>query len=356
MKHLKKSFISALLAVAMLITCFLSLGSVNAGAVNPDLFITLNTIYYFTDLYPTLHEDVLFDEFDDDYNIVYDHQGITKDTFTYMVGQGYFTGFDESCVVIIDIKTFMPDCTVLFELFDSLKNDQGCKTVFVTAFTENQFNDTSFINDLDIFFEDICLERFGFFIDKALDDLYNENGMLVRTSYLIDGTWGEVLAYPNFDLETLCAAFPPLRVFLEKLLFRLYGCEEIPYDTCIEALVRDQVKILVHTGGNSFVEILTELPYSCNINQILHDYETNSDHACAFGVWAFQLDYYQCLYNIQIAQAYDLPIYAMVVDPLVYGEDGLINERLETDISLEVPLQDNAAIELLAELRQLLNS
>lgn len=46
----------------------------------------------------------------------------------------------------------------------------------------------------------------------------------------------------------------------------------------------------------------------------------------------------------------------MIVDPLVYGEDGLILDLLESDISLEVPLQDEASIELLAKLRQLINS
>lgn len=304
MKHPKKTFVSALLAVAMVLTCFLSFGGVTADALSPEYIGISNSIYYFTDLYPTLHEEILTDEFGNDYNIVYDHQGITKDEFTTLVNDLYFTGFFEGSVVIIDIKTFMPDCTVLCDLFDSLKNDQGCKTVFVTAFTEDQFNDTSFINDVDVFFEDIYLERFGIFIEKALNDLLNKNGMLIDTSYLIDGTWGEVLAYSNLDLETLCAAFPPLRVFLEKLLFQLYGFDEIPYDTCIQNLVDDEVKILVHTGGYSFVDILTGLPYSCDIYQIMNDYETNADYACAFGVWAFRPDYYQCLYNIQIVQAY----------------------------------------------------
>lgn len=48
MKHLKKTFVSALLAVAMLITSFLSLGSVSAAALSLE-YDGSASIYYLFD-------------------------------------------------------------------------------------------------------------------------------------------------------------------------------------------------------------------------------------------------------------------------------------------------------------------
>ena len=50
MKHPKKTFVSVLLAVAMVITCFLSFGGVNAAAVVSPFY---ESVYYFYDCYPT---------------------------------------------------------------------------------------------------------------------------------------------------------------------------------------------------------------------------------------------------------------------------------------------------------------
>ena len=356
MKHSKKTFVFALLAAVMLITCLLCFGGTAAEAVAPGLVIGSNTIYYFTDLYPTLHEEVLFEEFGDDYDIVYDHQGVTKDMFTYMVNQGYFTGFYASCVVIIDIKTFIPDDTALNNLFTSLDN-QGCKTVFVTSYPDDVISSCG----ADITFHDTELERLGMFISDSLADLQNDNDTLENTFYLIDNTWGEVLNFYNGDvtepdLEMICNAYPPLRVFIEELLDFVLADVSISDDTCADTLSVAGIRVQVYTGNGGYIDILTGNGYSTDeiVNTIITG-DDNAPNTCAFGIWAFQTSYYQSLHYIQRQNGYPLPIYALIVDPLLYDEDGLILSGGGTDVSFEIPTMDEAARELLEALWQLLN-
>ena len=112
-----------------------------------------DTIYYFFDYYPTIDNTTFSIEYGSRYNIVYArHHEITSEEFIGLFVNGYFTGFGDNCVVVIDIKTFKPEESKLSELFAYLKEDEECVTVFVTTYDQADYSSITFDN-VDVYYK-----------------------------------------------------------------------------------------------------------------------------------------------------------------------------------------------------------
>lgn len=322
------------------------------------------TIYYFTDYYPTVSYNELLDEFGN-YNIVYDHQYIDEQDFENMVNNHYFlfdsvTGEDTGIrALIIDIKTFLPDSMLLESLFADVKFYMDCATVYVSYYDAYEYYDTTFLNYVDLFVVDSQLARLNYFIEQALNELYNGSyATLFDVSYLIDGNLVDVVNLFGEDMDTLCENSHFLRIFLEQFVRVVWDYE---YDVLFSSYneiadyLRDilNVKLLVHKGGNEYVDILTWNVYQFNnIYDVLNVYP-NSLYTCAFGFWRLNHDYYQFLLDAQNVDDYDLPVYILEAEPIPYDPDGL-NIITDSDLGFYIE-SDDAAMTLLYGLHDLLD-
>lgn len=369
MKLFKKYFVTVALVFAMLIACVAFFGSTgqNAQALSPDYTGTQNTIYYFYDLYPTISPERLTAEFGT-YTIVYDRQISDQQYFTTLVNNGYFSGFAEACVVIIDIKTFKPSPAVLLDLFYSLKEEQMCVTAFATVYAQNDYSETDFLDYVDSF---LCvnfdaLDHFFDFVISDFDANALENAdpptssawdRLAGCVFLLDNR--EICSYATLigsqrpDIVTLCAASPYLTHFLERLANyidpnHIYSIPEIA-----EKLMEQGVKLLVYVPDYNdevlfeFVDILTWTRYT---SQQFQD-EILSNPVCALGIWSFTHAFYQYLCNIWQPES-TVFIYAMKVDPIIYDPEGLPVRVFYYSAAGASAMQE----ELLGELHDLLDN
>lgn len=337
----------------------------NAQALSPDYTGTPNTIYYFYDLYPTISPERLSAEFGT-YTVVYDRRISGQQSFTTLVNDGYFSGFAEECVVIIDIKTFMPAPMVLLDLFYSLKMEQECVTVFASVYAQIDYSETDFLDFVDSF---LCvnfdaLDQFFDFVISDFDANALENAdpptssawdRLANRVFLLDNRevclYATLIDSQRLDIVALCEASPYLAHFLERLANyidpnNIYGLPEIA-----EKLMEQGVKLLVYVPNYNnevpfaFVDILTWETYE---SEKLQNDDIMTKPICAIGIWNFSYKYYQFLCDHQ--QFIDLRIYAMVVDPIIYDPDGLLVFAFPYSAAGVSAMQE----ELLGELHNLL--
>ncbi len=358
MKILKKRLMVVVMSLALFLTGIFAVGGIDskkADAFSPNYNGDPYTIYYFTDYYPTVTYDELVNEFGS-YNVVYDRQFITESEFTEMVYNGYFEGFDfGTCVVIIDIKTFMPDSYVLYDLFFDLQQNQGCITAFVSIYSDSEYYDSAFLEYVNVFVNDGELVRLKNFLYNSFYDLYYRDGTVDSTTYMIDGCLVDIYNLFGADMDTLCSTSPFLRVFLEQLILRLEGSYYSSYEEIADRLRDDHaIKLLVYNVYDGyFVDILTWNIYSYyDIDQIKSE-GAATDFVCAFGFWSFNYNYYQILWNIQYGEGYDIPIYALAIDPVNYDPMGL-NVITEWELGEEYGFEwyDEAAHSLLDGLHE----
>ena len=329
MKILKNRLVFVIMSLVLFVTGIFSMGGIDtkkANALSSEYNGEPNTIYYFTDYYPTLTYNDLTSEFPN-YNVVYDRQFIGESQFTNMVNNGYFSGFDYgTCVVIIDIKLFKPNPYVLYNLFSNLQQQQGCITAFVSAYAESAYNDISFLNHVNVFVRDEDFIGLRNFFAYAFEDLDSGNVMMDSTTYLIDGNLVNIYSFFDEDMDTLCAGSPFLRFFLEELIVWLEIDFYDTYEQIADELRSDfpEIKILVYDVNNDyFVDILTWNVYSYNaIRQQIREGDLD-DAICAFGFWEFTDGFYEILYDIQYAEEYDIPIYVLATGPVSCGPNGL---------------------------------
>ena len=141
-----------------------------------------------------------------------------------------------------------------------------------------------------------------------------------------------------------------MKIFLQKLIYRLnekqYGIDYNTYEEIAAELRYNNVKLLVHTTGNLFVDILTWQYYTVDFVEDVMD--ANTENVCAIGFWAFNSDFYQVLHFIQNSEGYDLPIYAYEIDEVFYDENGL---NIEKYISA---VDNDAAVNIFNGLKSLL--
>lgn len=341
-------------------------------------------VYYFTDYCQVIEPARLEEEFDGRHVLVDRQKDLDETKFADMIQNGYFNGLNSDAIVIIDIKTFKPDPYVLYDLFYNLKVEQNCRTIFVSIYEYNQTEDDGtqydpwFMEHVDKFIDDSDYDRLQTFIDNSFSDISQPNGSVNNTAYIIDGylvdvgterDLGDGNGMPddyiqnNFgaDMDSLCADSPFLRIFLEKLMWRLYlGYEYDNYEDIAQYLREScKVRLLVHMGGNKFVDILTwevceqSNPFDFMVES--DDELTRIDNVAVFGFWRLTQDFYD-YFELRLLTGEQIPsIYILIVD-YPNNEDGLLPVITEPWLAEAYGREwDESAIELINGLQQIIN-
>lgn len=337
MKRLAQKSILTIIAIAIIIIGAVTITdnkTMEAKALPPNYMGESDTIYYFTNYYPTVGYTTMYDEFSDEYNIIYDRQMVSAVEFADLVNADYFTGFGDNCLVIIDLKTCYPMPGVLNSLFYNLKVIQECKTVFVTDLDGSLYQNEDFIEYLDIFYvsDYSKLELFHMF---ALEDFACKNGYtedldeseidyLKNSVIIIDGNILNINLFYGQSMDSICSVSPFYKALLDELAIR-FGLTGT-YTTIAETLSEFYaIKLVVHAGGNVFVDIFNwEIYYAADLETLISDLDATNDtpfNYCAMGFNAFAQD----LYNYFLTwdnNDKEIPLYTIEVDP--YG-DGLMS-------------------------------
>ena len=337
MKKQKSILIALPLVLAMLFVSLAPFAVVPAKAYDS----VTDTIYYFSDYYPTIDQASMAEAYPD-YQLVYYHEWVTEATLEDAVLRGFPSNANIH-MVIIDIKSLKPGENTLSEIFSPfLENDY--ETVFVTPYDRAQFNSTSVLDSVDIFFEtNLTIQRY--FIRWALGNMYTGNGnTLSDTTILIDGR----LVDPFYNgSETLAQRYHFYRILLEEL--------DRQHSTATNT------HLLVHLGGNSFFDVSPDfLGLSYTASDITGFTDANGnciwENICAMGFWELEDDFYQYIRTNQSSPD-DMPLYTLRVDPPVYGEDGVAACMFTMDDAREMgeedpekPFETDALLALIASL------
>lgn len=312
MKKFNFKILSVFLAIAIVVSGAVVVVAspreeVNALSPNYDG----SDVYYFCDLYPTLTYENFSNTFSA--SIYHDVRWISDSEFYRDIEEHYFFTLNNR-VVIIDIKTFIPETGILSELFSHFK-ENNCVTGFVTSYSESDFPDTYFLDCVDIFVENAPSDKMDVYFSAAFEDL-DTNRELSDTVYLLDGSVLNINFIINRDFEALCTT----SYYLNKLIYDLlYFVSSIEYEICDyqNALDEWNINILVYVGNNQFVDLTTWERYTFYSSQeILEEYE--KEYICSFGFDMFEEEFYWFLYNNGV----DLN-YLFEVTPLSYDCNGL---------------------------------
>lgn len=345
MKKLSKKFTALSLVLAIILSGLIVFGGLKkerAMAYSSDYSGDPDTIYYFTDFYPTIDATTLTATYGSNYNIVYDRQQITTGDFQTLVNSNYFSGFGTNCIVIIDIKTFMPEPGDLHTLFAHLKNVEGCKTVFVTVYDDIDYIDTSFVQYLDTYYKS-DFSKLELFIEEMLYTLVYDNGTLEDTIILIDGNIVNVATYNSHEdsFNQLCNT----SIFLSFLMEKFADSLNILYSNYWEIIswlnINLNVKLIVHNGGIDYVDLYdTNYTYSVAcVEDLMEELENNNsttyNYICGVGFWALDSDFYNFLYAGQLSLG-NLPVFILEVDPITWGSGlsirGVLNSPEEEEL------------------------
>lgn len=312
MKKLNFKILSVFLAIAIVVSgAAVVVASpreeVNALSPNYDG----SDVYYFCDLYPTLTYENFSNTFSA--SIFYDVRWISDSEFYRDIEEHYFFTLNNR-VVIIDIKTFIPETGILSELFSHFK-ENNCVTGFVTSYSESDFPDTYFLDCVDIFVENAPSDKMDVYFSAAFEDL-DTNRELSDTVYLLDGSVLNINFIINRDFGALCTTSYYLNKLIYDLLYFVSSTEYEIYDYQ-NALDEWNINILVYVGNNQFVDLTTWERYTFYSSQeILEEYE--KEYICSFGFDMFEEEFYWFLYNNGV----DLN-YLFEVTPLSYDCNGL---------------------------------
>lgn len=312
MKKFNFKILSVFLAIAIVVSGAVVVVAspreeVNALSPNYDG----SDVYYFCDLYPTLTYENFSNTFSA--SIYHDVRWISDSEFYRDIEEHYFFTLNNR-VVIIDIKTFIPETGILSELFSHFK-ENNCVTGFVTSYSENDFPDTDFLDCVDIFVENAPSDKMDVYFSAAFEDL-DTNRELSDTVYLLDGSVLNINFIINRDFEALCTTSYYLNKLIYDLLYFVSSTEYEIYDYQ-NALDEWNINILVYVGNNQFVDLTTWERYTFYSSQeILEEYE--KEYICSFGFDMFEEEFYWFLYNNGV----DLN-YLFEVTPLSYDCNGL---------------------------------
>ena len=311
-----------------------------------------DTVYYFFDYYPTIRYSVMETTYTN-HNIVYDRNPNCHNDFAnYGNPAGYFDKFDSNCVVIIDIKTFMPEPQHLLELFSFLKA-QGCQTMFISIYEEQDFHDRTFLDYVDEFTKTDFSRLIGF-IDGLLENEISINSTLENTVFFIDGNLLSVKDRMGAPINELANNIF-LRYFLQIIATKIWEIEYIEeifnenynYEIIKQTLIDKNISILVHAptpidedaeepeedyGEDTpveFIDILNWRSYSGTTvaefqGQTTIDgaYTLTFQNACSIGFWLLHPEFYNFLYRTDLLP-YSINNYVLEVDPINYSPTGL---------------------------------
>lgn len=363
MKKMIYKLISYVLTLTLLcgfIAVFVPRTRQQAKALCEDYVIgTDNTIYYFYDDCPTLTRTYFENGFSDEsYAFIYDRQN--NRSLTTLVNGGYFSGFGENCVVVIDIKNYFTETNILYNLFCSLKQ-QGCITVFVTGLnninpavpeTTCEYIDVYYQSDgsrlLD--FVSHVLTRFeSYNTTESVDceELYSE------TTIFIDDEFVYINNPLYIDLGELYQNSSVLRTIVNRVI----DTYEISPSTNLTELgstlsaVGIDLKIIVHVSQDVYVDILSDTIYDRSDLGDERFFElTVSLYNCALAWNSTDAYYYDFLQDLQ----YSGQIYVFEADPIQYSPDGISCYTDSYLISLYGE-QTTDTIDLLEQIQQQMN-
>lgn len=369
MKKVNIKFTAILLILAIMLSGLVAFGGLNQEKAKADSLIgngTSDTIYYFFDYYPTIGNTTLSMEYGSRYNIVYArHYGMTLDEFIDLFSNGYFTGFGDNCVVIIDIKTFKPEETKLSELFTHLKENEECITAFVTIFDKTDYSSITFDNIVDVYYK-TDFSKLKDLIERMLYDLdHNDDndGIVQNAIILIDGYLVGASEYDDIGrFDEICQKSKFLSLLLEELS-KQFAASYNSYREILEHLTTYyKIKLIVHVGGDKYVDLYDRTEYSSgDLEELWAESvcsnppddnpsgiippdtpqpDDNSFDVCAFGFWRLDIDFYDFLLRIQTAL--NLPIYIIEADPIIWGNGGLT-----IIISSNISAEESELLELL---------
>lgn len=328
MKHTKKSFVSAFLAIIMMITCLLSFGCIGADAISLNNTSDIQSVHYFYDYFPTARESTIASEFPG-CDIVYHRGDLSTNGLDNLVDNGYFSVSRRTCF-ILDIKRSTPDGDLLTTLFSNLKA-LGHMIVLVTSFDVSQFGSTGFINYVD----EMSLANFNRLISyaySAVDYFFTANSTLENSCFMFEsyhlGASG-INTYWGYGMNQLCQESHFLRYLLDELgsllLIEDEGYSDYDYEDIVQQLhTRFNIDFYAHVGGSTYVDIRTW--QSCTLldaDDFLEENECLYDRICAMGFTHFNSSFYNFLYDSQSNCITDVLVFAMLVEPVTYSEDGL---------------------------------
>lgn len=332
MTKLIKKIVSYFLLLTLFCGCLLVLiphQQQQAKALCEDYEVgTDNTIYYFYDDCPTLSRTYLENAFfGESYSIVYDKQ--RNRSFTSLVNSGYFTGFGENCVVIIDIKKPFSEASILYNLFYSLKQ-QNCMTVLITS-SGNLNPEVSNLTDAYI---DLRITSDGGrvldFVSNALTHFESYNTtesvdceeLYSETTIFIDDEFVYINNPLYINLEELYRNNSVLRIIVDRII-EVYDIDSSTnltgFGSMLSALGID-LKIIVHVSQGVYVDILSGAIYDrSNLGDEQFFELTVSLYNCALTWCATDTYYYDFLWDLQDSGQ----IYVFEADPIQYNPDGI---------------------------------
>jgi len=344
MKKLTKLF-TLTLALVFTLTCFSFLSGAKLTQVSA-LSASYNgedeTIYYFYNHTPVLSPTRVGAL---GFNVVYDHQpGLTQESFSSMVANGYFNGFGNNCIVVLDICQLPISSSVLEVLFNNLINTQGCKVIFATnvqtadysAYDQDVFKLIDTVNAVTSSGDELC-DKFNDFIVKSLSN-FNGSASIPSLSsavILLDGSYLDTNMYID-SFSNICNTSVTIKAIVDNLIPYIIGGNSYtsPFDYAYVAnnLFAEKVKLLIHTGGTNFVDIVTQTTYTeANMLDLRSFGSSPCEKVCAIANWTMDDDLYDFLFENQ--QAEDFPVYLYEVNPISYGSNGL---SVITDTALGV--------------------
>ncbi len=312
-------FKSLILATMIVVTLFAGVIVVGmpqneAKALSSEYHGEPDTIYYFYDFYQSIEEMSLMTAFVG-YNVVFDHNGSLGSDFTQLVNQNYFDNFGDNCVVVIDIKSFLPDCNILMQLFMELKMEQGCTTIFVTLFDKTDFENQSFLTYLDMYFKSDA-NRLYDLCDGSVEYLINNNGGLNNTTILIDRNLVDINTHYGAPISVLCED----SFFLKQLLSTIGEALSLGEDYDVEYQLCNyrNIRLLVHYGTCQFVDIISWNTYTAHtIDALEENVNISWNYICGIGAWYLNQHFYDFLLDAQTKIT--LPVFVIEVDPIVFG-------------------------------------
>ncbi|MBQ8429492.1 MAG: hypothetical protein IJX30_05305 [Clostridia bacterium] len=337
MDKIKRMCISLVMAVVVLFGGIFSLFGVKNVKVNAlvnEAYGRTHLVYYFCDSYPTFPNTLLKTIFTEDL-LVYDIQKVDESTFNDMVTTDeYFVGLDMNSMLILDLKTFAPETSVLCELFCQVKSGYGCKTVLVTNnVSSSGVVFSSLAECVDLFYSSTCrLQAFAQEI-VATQRLSNiGNGTVNGTTFLIDNIIDNPEDYAGAGLDTLCDADPFLDYFITELLDYADPDPTLTTVSSEDVLTNSGIRIWLQTGGGSFVDAISgqtniSLP---DTNGVINVYPTATQDYAVVGFsnidpqfWGMIDNFHDNVNEIGGIPSHLMPVHILEVVPIEYGEDGI---------------------------------
>ncbi len=348
MKILTKRLVTALLTLAVLLGGVFAMGEAKPAKTDASASETQpQTIFYFSDYYPTLSYKEMETMFGAVCEIKFVHLYVDNETFGTMVMKGFYSECPQNSIAVIDLKTFMPDPQILYTYFEQLKSLCNSVTIFVTDYEELTSPSLRFLKYVDYLIYDKDLTTLVNFISAGLFDLTpNYARPLSNTAYLIDKnvlTLGSSANMKNFleeGIAYLCRTSPFLRNFMQQLArsFDLKDWDGEHYQWFEETvgILTDKLYIhfLVCLKGDMFVDLFTrETIQFTDVEKFMKDVGGKDIHyLCAFGFWMLDQESYIKWLDIQYKMKYDLPVYVLEVEEIQYDPNGL---KIITDSDLK---------------------